>query len=118
MRLICIFGGVVGCQTHVERFFKDIATVAVVVELEVAIAAALHWDVVGCTAYDVLSQLCGLVPVECYADAAAPLDGPAFARDILEGATDLARGALKGAFFFSACMFFMFGSQHTGACTV
>ena len=39
-------------QSHVERYFRDIAQVTDVVAMEVAVSNALAWDLVGCTPFD------------------------------------------------------------------
>ena len=83
-------------QAHVEKFFKDICPVNDVVVLEIAVSSLHKWDVLGNTSFDFLTQLCGLVPLECYRAVDQAADVGMLARTVLYDATLLARVAARG----------------------
>lgn len=78
-------------MSHVERYFRDIAQVADVVAMEVAVSNALAWDLVGCTPFDFLSQLCGLVPAEATKGLFGFQDAATLGRVLLKDSVCLAR---------------------------
>jgi hypothetical protein len=81
----------------VERYFRDIAQVTDVVAMEVAVSNALAWDLVGCTPFDFLSQLCGLVPAEATKGLFGFQDAATLGRVLLKDSVCLARLAASGA---------------------
>ena len=86
----------VAVQSHVERYFRDIAQVTDVVVMEVAVSVALAWDLVGCTPFDFLSQLCGLVPPEAAQGLFGIPDAHTLGRVLLKESVGLARLAASG----------------------
>lgn len=78
-------------MSHVERYFRDIAQVTDVVVMEVAVSVALAWDLVGCTPFDFLSQLCGLVPPEAAQGLFGIPDAHTLGRVLLKESVGLAR---------------------------
>ena len=113
--VVCLNGCVFGCvwlavQSHVERYFRDIAQVTDVVVMEVAVSVALAWDLVGCTPFDFLSQLCGLVPPEAAQGLFGIPDAHTLGRVLLKESVGLARLAASGVYVVGLlCSSFPFG---------